>query len=121
MKTTLILLTALLFAPLADAAEQSIKPVEAISADLLIVGADESGCAAAVQAARLGVKNIVLVNDIDWLGGQFSTQGIGPIDEVTQVNGKKADFPVSGAFQEIMERIHAHNRRTYGVARPGNS
>jgi hypothetical protein len=30
------------------------------------------------------------VNDIDWLGGQFSTQGIGPIDEVTQVNGKKA-------------------------------
>jgi NADPH-dependent 2,4-dienoyl-CoA reductase/sulfur reductase-like enzyme len=119
--TFLTLLTALLFAPLADATEQSIKPGETISADLLIVGADESGCAAAVQAARLGVKNIVLVNDIDWLGGQFSTQGIGPIDEVTQVNGKKADFPVSGAFQEIMERIHAHNRRTYGVARPGNS
>ena len=94
---------------------------EAIRTELLIVGGDESGCAAAVQAARLGVKDIVLVNDIDWLGGQFSTQGIGPIDEVTEVNGKKADFPVSGAFQEIMERIHAHNRRTYGVARPGNS
>jgi alkyl hydroperoxide reductase subunit AhpF len=88
--TFLTLLTALLFAPLADATEQSIKPGETISADLLIGGADESGCAAAVQAARLGVKNIVLVNDIDWLGGQFSTQGIGPIDEVTQVNGKKA-------------------------------
>ncbi len=36
---------------------------EAIKADLLIVGGDESGCAAAVQAARLGVKDIVLVND----------------------------------------------------------
>jgi hypothetical protein len=49
MKTALTLLTALLLAPLADAAEQSIKPGEAI-------GADESGCAAAVQAARLGEK-----------------------------------------------------------------
>ncbi len=35
-QTALILLTALLFAPLADAAEQSIKPVEAISTDLRI-------------------------------------------------------------------------------------
>ncbi len=35
-QTTLILLTALLLAPLAAAAEQSIKPVEAISTDLLI-------------------------------------------------------------------------------------
>jgi tRNA U34 5-carboxymethylaminomethyl modifying enzyme MnmG/GidA len=50
-----------------------------MEADLLIVGGDESGCAAAVQAARLGVDRIVLVNDIDWLGGQFCTQGIGPI------------------------------------------
>jgi catalase (peroxidase I) len=56
MKTTLALLTALLLTQLADAAEQSIKPSETIGADLLIVGADESGCAAAVQAARLGEK-----------------------------------------------------------------
>jgi len=38
---------------------------------LLIVGGDESGCAAAVQAARLGVPRIVLVNDIEWLDGLF--------------------------------------------------
>lgn len=93
---------------------------ETIDTDLLIVGGDESGCAAAVQAARLGVKRIVLVNDIDWLGGQFCTQGIGPIDEWTIVNGKRAEFPISGAFQEIIERIHAHNRQTYGIATPGN-
>jgi hypothetical protein len=36
-----------------------------VEADLLIVGGTESGCAAAVQAARMGVKRIVLVNDID--------------------------------------------------------
>jgi hypothetical protein len=94
---------------------------EVIDADLLIVGGDESGCAAAVQAARLGVKRIVLVNDIEWLGGQFCTQGIGPIDEWTLVEGKRTDFPVSGLFQEIMERVHAYNRQTYGLASPGNS
>jgi hypothetical protein len=66
---------------------------EAIAADLLIVGADEAGCAAAVQAARLGVQRIVLTNDIEWLGGQFCTQGIGPIDEWTRVNGKPTNFP----------------------------
>ena len=93
---------------------------EAIEADLLVVGGDESGCAAAVQAARLGVRRIVLVNDIDWLGGQFCTQGIGPVDEWTIVEGRKTEFPASGAFQEILDRIHDHNRSSYGIARPGN-
>jgi len=94
---------------------------ETIETDLLIVGADESGCAAAVQAARLGVKRIVLTNDHDWLGGQFCTQGIGPIDEWTVVEGKRVNFPRSGTFLEIIERIRAHNRLAYGVATPGNS
>jgi hypothetical protein len=91
-----------------------------IDADLLFVGGDEAGCAAAVQAARLGVPRIVLVNDIDWLGGQFCTQGIGPIDEGTLVHGKRVAFPPSGPFLEILDRIHARNRRTCGHAQPGN-
>lgn len=94
---------------------------ETIEADLLIVGADESGCAAAVQAARLGVRRIVLTNDHEWLGGQFCTQGIGPVDEWTVVEGKRVNFPRSGPFLEIMDRIRAHNRLVYGVATPGNS
>ena len=93
---------------------------ETIEADLLVVGGDESGSAAAVQAARLGVRRIVLVSDVEWLGGQFCTQGIGPIDEWTIVEGKRTEFPASGAFAEILDRIHDHNRRTYGIARPGN-
>ncbi len=92
-----------------------------IDTDLLIVGGDESGCAAAVQAARLGVQRIVLVNDIDWLGGQFCTQGIGPMDEWTIVEGKRVNFPRSGTYLEIIHRIRAHNLLTYGVATPGNA
>jgi hypothetical protein len=88
---------------------------------LLIVGGSESASAAAVQAARLGVKRIVLVNDIDWLGGQFSAEGVGCPDEWTMVRGKRANFPRSGLFLETIQRIRAHNSRTYGIATPGNS
>lgn len=63
------------------------SPAEVIEAGLLIVGGSESACAAAIQAARLGVKNIVLVNDIGWLGGQFSAEGVGCLDEWIVVNG----------------------------------
>lgn len=32
-----------------------------------------------------------------------------------------ANFPRSGTFLEIIDRIRAHNRLTYGIATPGNS
>jgi hypothetical protein len=92
-----------------------------LDADLLIVGGNESACAAAVQAARLGVKRIVLVNDIEWLGGQFSAEGVGCLDEWTTVNGKRVGFPRSGLFLEMVDRIHAHNTAKYGKASPGNA
>ena len=99
----------------------SLLTAEVIEADLLIVGGNESACAAAVQAARLGVKKIVLVNDIDWLGGQFSAEGVGCPDEWTVVNGTRTNFPRSGLFLEVLRRIRAHNSLTYGMATPGNS
>lgn len=94
---------------------------EEIEADLLIVGGNESACAAAVQAARLGVQKIVLVNDIDWLGGQFSAEGVGCLDEWTTVNGKRTNFPRSGMFLEMVQRIRSHNSSAYGKASPGNA
>lgn len=94
---------------------------EAVECDLLIVGGNESGVACAVQAARMGVERIVLVNDIPWLGGQFSAEGVGCMDEWTGYRGKRVNFPRSGLFLEMMQRIHAYNGRTYGVPRPGNA
>ena len=92
-----------------------------LEADLLIVGGNESACAAAVLAARLGVKKIVLVNDIDWLGGQFSAEGVGCPDEWTGVNGRRVNFPRSGIYSEVIQRIRAHNSQTYGIPAPGNA
>lgn len=116
MKSALTLITALLLVSPA-VLEATAGNIET---DLLIVGGNESACAAAVQAARLGVKRIVLVNDIEWLGGQFSAESVGPLDERTIVGGKSVNFPRSGLFLEMVERIRAHNQRTYGVPAPGN-
>ncbi len=94
---------------------------EVIETNLLIVGGNESACAAAVQAARLGVKRIVLVNDNDWLGGQFSAEGVGCMDEWTTIHGKRVNFPRSGIYREVLDRIRAHNSQKYGVPSPGNA
>ncbi len=92
-------------------------------ADLLVVGGTESGCAAAVQAARMGVRRIVLVNDTWWLGGQFSSQALGAIDENRgpQGYGHGVPFPRSGMFAEVVQAIERLNLRKYGKARPGNT
>ncbi len=100
---------------LAQAAERSL------TTDLLIVGGNEAGVAAAVQAARSGVKRITLVNDIVWFGGQFSAEAVGAIDEWTVVDGKRTNFPRSGLFLEIMGQIHDHNVQKYGAGNPGNA
>lgn len=94
---------------------------ESMECDLLIVGGNESGVACAVQAARMGVERVVLVNDIQWLGGQFSAEGVGCMDEWTGYRGKRVNFPRSGIFLEMVQRIHEYNGRTYGVPRPGNA
>ncbi len=94
-----------------------------VEADLLVVGGTESGCAAAVQAARMGVKRIVLVNDIDWVGGQFSAEGLGAIDEnrAHNYNGK-VPIPRSGIFREVIDAIERRNAKLYGgISRPGNT
>ncbi|MEZ6038930.1 MAG: FAD-dependent oxidoreductase [Planctomycetaceae bacterium] len=97
--------------------------VTEVSADVLIVGGTESGCAAAVQAARMGVKSIVLVNDTSWLGGQFSSEALVAIDENRGPAGydHTVPFPRNGSFLEIIDLIEQLNNRKYGASRPGNT
>ncbi|MBP86394.1 MAG: hypothetical protein CMJ64_06725 [Planctomycetaceae bacterium] len=94
-----------------------------LATDLLIVGGTESGCAAAAQAARMGVKSITIVNDIEWLGGQFSAEALVAIDENRGPAGydHTVPFPRAGLFKEVIDGIEAINLEKYGVARPGNT
>src|SRR5204863_10169854 len=95
-----------------------VPSVERIECDLLVVGGNESAVAAAAQASRLGVKRVVLVSDIDWLGGQFSSEGVGAVDEWTTVAGKRTEFPRSAMFLEVVQAIEAVNRKKYGTSSP---
>lgn len=47
--------------------------------DVIIIGGGASGTTAAVQAARLGVKVVVLEETV-WLGGMLSSAGVSAID-----------------------------------------
>ncbi|MEQ8787762.1 MAG: FAD-dependent oxidoreductase [Pirellulaceae bacterium] len=111
-----------------SAAQSSDSRPEEVTCDLLIVGGTESGWAAAIQAARLGVKEIVIVHDGEWLGGQYTEQSLACVDENKGV-GKvgwgvdwhpmKRSFHRSGLFKELMDRIEAFNTRKYGSPMPG--
>lgn len=99
------------------------QDAEQLTVDLLVVGGTESGSAAAVQAARMGIERIALVNDIEWLGGQFSAEALGAIDE-NRGHGYDGTVPIprSGIFREVIEAIETKNAELYGgVRRPGNT
>lgn len=89
--------------------------------DLLIVGGTDSATPAAAQAARMGVKRIVVVNDIEWFGGQWSAGGLSMIDEFAMYRGRRGLYPRSGIHLELIRYIRDYNRRHFGVASPGNA
>ncbi|MGB1814414.1 MAG: FAD-dependent oxidoreductase, partial [Rubripirellula sp.] len=102
--------------------DQGARTAE-IEVDLLVVGGTESACAAAVQAARMGIRKIALVNDIEWLGGQFSAEGLGAIDE-NRGHGYDGTVPIprSGIFRDVIDAIEKKNAQLYGgIKRPGNT
>ncbi|MBL8800156.1 MAG: FAD-dependent oxidoreductase [Planctomycetia bacterium] len=121
MRRTLAVSFALLIA-LVSPASANTADLKVVETDLLIVGGTESGVAAAIQAARQGVRSIVLVNDIDWLGGQFTAEALGAIDENRGRSGTNdVPFPRSGLFKELLDLIEAQNTAMYGQPRPGNT
>jgi hypothetical protein len=66
---------------------------------LLIVGGGASGTSAGIQAARMGVKTVIL-EETSWLGGMITAAGVSAIDG----NHK---LP-SGIWGEFREKLYAH-------------
>ena len=50
-----------------------------VAADLAVIGGGLGGCAAALAAARHGLR-VVVTEETDWLGGQLTAQAV-PLDE----------------------------------------
>jgi len=61
-------------------AEESSKSPHEMSADIVIIGGGVGGCAAALAAARNG-KRVIMTEETDWIGGQFTAQGLAAPDE----------------------------------------
>jgi hypothetical protein len=71
--------------------------------DVLIIGGSTSGTSAGIAAARLGVKTLI-IEDTPWIGGMFTSQGVGACDG-------NNNLP-SGIWNEFREAL----RNYYGGA-----
>jgi len=76
-----------------------LPPVPADSYDVVVVGAGTGGCAAAISAARLGMR-VALVEESTWIGGQLTASAVSTMDDVRRNR--------SGLYGEVISRIVAH-------------
>jgi hypothetical protein len=72
---------------------------EKLKTDVLIAGGGASGVCAAIQAARMGVK-VILVEETPWLGGMLTAAGVSAIDG-------NHNLP-SGLWGEFRNRLYQH-------------
>ena len=78
-----------------------------ISADLVIVGGGFGGCAAALAAARSGLR-VVMTEETDWIGGQLTAQAV-PLDENAWIENSGG----TGSYRHLRQRIRDYYARNY--------
>lgn len=74
--------------------------------DLVIIGGGIGGCAAAIAATSLGYR-VVLTEETDWLGGQFSSQAVPP-DENPWIEGTGCTSRYRHFRASVREYYQAH-------------
>ncbi|WP_201836554.1 FAD-dependent oxidoreductase [Microvirga zambiensis] len=76
--------------------------VQTRKVDLVIVGGGLGGIACAISACTLGLK-VILVEELDWLGGQLTSQGI-PLDEHLWVE----TLTISRSYTNFRDRVRKY-------------
>lgn len=74
-------------------------------ADVVVIGGGLGGISATLAAARLGAS-VILVEELDWLGGQLTSQGVPP-DEYPWIEYLTA----SQSYATLRETIRSYYRR----------
>lgn len=64
--------------------------------DVVVIGAGSGGCAAAIQAARMGM-NVALLERSDWVGGQMTGAAVSSMDDKTLTR--------TGIYFEFVSRV----------------
>jgi len=80
--------------------------VEETRCDVLVVGGGTGGIAAALAAARAG-RQVCLLEETDWIGGQLTAQGVYALDEHEHIER----FGGTRSYYALREAIRAHYRR----------
>jgi hypothetical protein len=79
-------------------------------ADVVIVGGGVGGVAAALAAARAGLR-VLLTEETDWLGGQLTSQAVPP-DEHPWVES----FGCTRSYRRFRDGVRAYYRRHYPLS-----
>ncbi|MBL8344883.1 MAG: FAD-dependent oxidoreductase [Rubrivivax sp.] len=82
--------------------------------EVLIVGGGTGGVAAALAAAR-GGRRVVLLEETDWLGGQFTAQGVSALDEHEHIES----FGGTASYMQLRALLREHYRAQAGAAGHG--
>src|SRR6478609_3325594 len=90
--------------PLATPKKISAKELRA---DLVIIGGGLGGCAAALAAARNGLR-VIMTEETDWIGGQLTSQAVPP-DENPWIE----TFGGTRSYLELRRRIRDYYRRNF--------
>lgn len=78
-----------------------------LSADLVIIGGGLGGCAAALAAARNGLR-VVMTEETDWVGGQLTAQAVPP-DEHLWIES----FGATQAYRGLRQGIRDYYLRNF--------
>jgi alkyl hydroperoxide reductase subunit AhpF len=93
----------------------TLKPSRVIECEILIVGGGTGGVAAALAAARRGRK-VHLLEETDWVGGQFTSQGVSALDEhehIENFGGTANYYTLRNALRDHY-RAHANDAGPFG-------
>ena len=86
-----------------------------LSADLVIIGGGLGGCAAALAAARNGLR-VILTEETDWIGGQLTSQAVPP-DENPWIE----TFGGTRSYLDLRTRIRDYYRRNFPLTAEARS
>ena len=91
----------------ASSSAVSRTPVKELAADLVIIGGGLGGCAAALAAARNGLR-VIITEETDWVGGQLTAQAVPP-DENPWIE----TFGGTRSFLKLRQQIREYYLRNY--------
>src|SRR5262245_8232350 len=86
-----------------------------LKADVVIIGGGTGGVAAALAAARAGLR-VVLTEETDWVGGQLTAQAVPP-DEHPWVES----FGVTRLYRRYRDGVRDYYRRHYPLSESARS